>query len=125
MSEGESVLEVRARISTGAAAGFDFLNLGSIGKSLGRSVAAALRAACTSRAAPSRLRLKSNWIEIRELPSELTEVISVTPAISPRRRSKGAAIVAAMVSGSAPGRVADTLMVANSTDGRLATGRKR
>ena len=58
-------------------------------------------------------------------PSVLTEVISVTPAISPRRRSKGAAIVAAMVSGSAPGRVAETLMVANSTDGRLATGRKR
>ena len=31
-------MEVSARISTGAAAGFDFLNLGSIGKSLGRSV---------------------------------------------------------------------------------------
>ena len=58
-------------------------------------------------------------------PSELTEVISVTPAISPSRRSSGAATVAAMVSGSAPGRLAVTWMVANSTEGRLATGRKR
>jgi hypothetical protein len=58
-------------------------------------------------------------------PIELTEVISVTPAISPRRRSSGAAMVAAMVSGSAPGRLAVTLMVANSTEGRLATGKNR
>ena len=119
------VFEVSARIRIGAAAGLDFLNRGSVGRSEGRSVAAALRAACTSRAAPSRLRLRLNWMEMRDDPSELTEVISVTPAISPRRRSSGAATVAAMVSGSAPGRLAETLMVANSTEGRLDTGRKR
>ena len=62
---------------------------------------------------------------MRVVPSELAEVISVTPAISPSRRSSGAATVAAMVSGSAPGRSALTRMVGNSTDGRLATGRKR
>ena len=101
------VLDVNARIRIGAADGLDFLNRGSVGRSAGRSVAAALRAACTSRAAPSRLRLRSNWMEMRDEPSELTEVISVTPAISPRRRSSGAATVAAMVSGSAPGRLAD------------------
>ena len=36
-----------------------------------------------------------------------------------------AATVAAMVSGSAPGRLAVTLMVGKSTVGMLATGRKR
>ncbi len=34
-------------------------------------------------------------------------------------------MVAAMVSGSAPGREAVTLMTGNSTDGRLATGNPR
>ena len=61
---------------------------------------------------------------MRELPSEVTEVSSVTPEISPSRRSSGAATVAAMMLGSAPGRLAVTLMVGKSTLGRLATGRK-
>ena len=85
------VFDVSARIRIGAAAGLDLRNRGSVGRSAGRSVAAALRAACTSRAAPSMLRLRSNWMEMREEPSELTEVISLTPAISPSRRSSGAA----------------------------------
>ena len=48
---------------------------------------------------------------MRVVPSELREVSSVTPGISPSLRSSGAATVAAMVSGSAPGRLAVTLMV--------------
>jgi len=36
--------------------------------------------------APSMLRLRSNWIVMRDEPSEDTEVSSVTPAISPNRR---------------------------------------
>ncbi len=56
-------------------------------------------------------------------PSELVDVISVTPAMLPSRRSNGAATVAAIVSGSAPGRLADTRIVGKSTDGTLATGR--
>src|SRR5260370_549040 len=47
------------------------------------------------------------------------------PAVSRSRRSSGAATVAAIVSGSAPGRLAVTLMVGKSTVGMLATGRKR
>jgi hypothetical protein len=124
MSEGESVLEVRARISTGAAAGLtsEPRQHRQIARQVGRrGIEGRLHAARGA----VELRERSNWIDMRLEPSELTEVISVTPAISPRRRSKGAAIVAAMVSGSAPGRLAETLMVANSTDGRLATGRKR
>ena len=59
------------------------------------------------------------------LPVLLVLVISVTPGISPRRRSSGAAMLAAMVSGSAPGRPAKTTMVGMSTLGSGATGRKR
>ena len=125
MALGAMVLEVRARIRTGEAAGLNFRKVGRFGRSVGRSLRAALSAACTSRAAPSILRLRSNCTVIRLEPSELRDVSSVTPAISPSRRSSGAAMVAAMVSGSAPGRLAETLMVGSSTAGRLATGRKR
>ena len=59
------------------------------------------------------------------LPVLLVLVISVTPGISPKRRSKGAAMLAAIVSGSAPGRAANTTMVGISTLGSGATGRKR
>ncbi len=71
------------------------------------------------------LRLRSNWAVMLVEPSELREVSSVTPAISPSRRSSGAATVAAIVSGSAPGRLALTLMVGKSTVGMLETGRNR
>ena len=55
-------------------------------------------------------------------PTPLTDVISLTPGIRPRRRSSGAATVDAIVPGSAPGRLAETRIVGNSTEGRLATG---
>jgi hypothetical protein len=118
------VLEVSARIMIGTEFGLDLRNVGRDGRSVGRSVCAALIAACTSRAAPSTLRLRSNCSRIRVCPSELRDVISVRPGISPSRRSSGAATVAAMISGSAPGRVAVTEMVGKSTVGMLATGRK-
>src|ERR1700724_543077 len=109
----------------GAPFGLDLRKLGRLGRSPGRSLTAALSAAWTSRAALSILRLMSNWIEIEEVPSELVEVSSMTPGISPSRRSSGAATVAAMVEGSAPGRPADTWMVGNSTLGNAATGKNR
>ncbi len=59
------------------------------------------------------------------LPTAEVEVISVTPGICPSRRSSGAAIEFAIVSGSAPGRAAKTTMVGISTLGSAATGRKR
>ena len=109
-------------MSTGAADGLNLRKVGTSGRSPGRSAAAALSAACTSRAAPSTSRVRSNCIEMLVVPCELTDVSSVTPAISPRRRSIGAAMVAAMVCGSAPGRLAWTRMVGKSIAGRLATG---
>src|SRR5215471_6201791 len=99
----------------GVAVGLDLRKVGDDGRSAGRSVSAAL----------SILRARSNWTVTRVAPNELREVSSVTPAISPSRRSSGAATVAAIVSGSAPGRLAVTLMVGKSTVGMLATGRKR
>ena len=56
-------------------------------------------------------------------PSQLVEVIWSMPAISPSRRSSGAATVAAIMEGSAPGRVAETLIEGKSTLGTAATGR--
>ena len=58
----------------GVAAGLDLRNEGLDGRSAGRSVSAALMAACTSRAAPSMLRARSNWMVTRVEPSELREV---------------------------------------------------
>ncbi len=58
-------------------------------------------------------------------PTAESEVSSVTPAISPSRRSSGAAMELAIVSGSAPGRVANTTMVGMSIEGSGATGKKR
>src|SRR3954447_18091947 len=119
------VLEVSARISTGAAAGLNLRNDGIDGRSLGKSVSEALIAACTSRAAPSMLRARSNCTMIEVCPSDETEVISVTPAMVARWRSSGAATVAAMIAGSAPGRLAETRIVGSSTLGMLETGRNR
>ncbi|MNE16390.1 hypothetical protein D3C87_1658060 [compost metagenome] len=73
---------------------------------VGNRLCAALIAACTSRAAPLISRSRSNCKMTRVLPSELIEVISLTPAIRPRARSSGVATDEAMVSGSAPGNEA-------------------
>ena len=56
---------------------------------------------------------------------ELGEVISVTPAMRPSERSRGVATVAAIVSGLAPGRLADTEIVGKSTCGNGETGSNR
>src|SRR4051812_3977181 len=115
MTLGGIESEDSARMRTGEAEGLTLRRTGCEGRSLGRSLVAALIAACTSRAARSMLRPMSNWIVMLVEPSELDDEISVTPAISPSRRSNGAATVAAMVAGSAPGWVAVTRMVGNST----------
>ena len=79
-------------------------------------------AACTSCAAPSMFRLRSNCRVIDELPSELDEVISVIPAMCPSCRSSGVATEAAIIAALAPGRLARILIVGKSTCGSGATG---
>src|SRR5258708_5175938 len=113
-----------ARIMTGASAGLTLRYVGGAGRFMGRSPAEALMAACTSRAGPSTLRSRLNWILIAAPPKVLTEVISETPEIWPRRRSSGAARVEATVAGSAPGKFAETVIMGKSTRGIGATGRK-
>ena len=82
-------------------------------------------AACTSRAAASMLRFKSNCRVMLAAPRVLDEVISVTAAMRPNCRSSGVATEDAMVSGLAPGRPALTEMVGKSTCGSGETGRMR
>src|SRR5262245_11362398 len=86
---------------------------------------AAFSAACTSRAAESMFRFRSNWSVMFVFPSPLPEVISVIPAMRPNWRSSGVATAVAITSGAAPGRLALTLIVGNSTCGTGATGRKK
>lgn len=106
-----SALDVSARIMIGASAGFTLRYVGLPGMPEGSSVRAALMAACTSRAALSTVRDRSNCSVMRVLPRLELDVISLTPAIAPSARSSGVATVAAMVSGLAPGRLADTEIV--------------
>ena len=68
-------------------------------------------AACTSCAAPSMLRLKSNCRVMLVVPSELDDVIESMPAIVENCFSRGVATAEAIVSGLAPGKLAPTWMV--------------
>jgi hypothetical protein len=68
------------------------------------------------------LRLRSNWSVILVEPSELTEVIEVSPSIVENCLSRGVATEEAIVSGLAPGRLAVTKRVGKSTFGRSLTG---
>ena len=115
--------EVSARIITGESAGLTFRYVGGLGRMAGNSPPAALMAACTSRAAPSIDRSRSNWSVSEAPPMLLLEVSSDTPAIWPKRRSSGAASEVAAVSGSTPGRLACTWIVGKSICGSGAMGR--
>src|ERR1700733_10328563 len=56
-------------------------------------------------------------------PRTLADVISLMPAMRPKRRSRGVATEEAIVSGLAPGSDAETLIVGKSTRGSGDTGR--
>src|SRR6185369_160774 len=89
---------------------------------VGSCARAALSAACTSRAAPSMSRDRSNCKVTRDEPCELDEVISVTPAMRPSWRSSGVATDVDIVSGLPPGNDAETEIVGISTCGSGDTG---
>ena len=103
-------------------AGLTFRKEGGAGMSVGRSRCACEMAACTSCAAASIFRARSNWIVTRVVPSELVEVIDSIPAMVENSFSSGVATEEAMVSGLAPGRLAETVIVGKSTFGRSLTG---
>ncbi len=82
-------------------------------------------AACTSTAAPSSLRARSNSRVICVLPSEFELDIEFRPAMVENWFSSGVATAAAIVSGLAPGRAAVTSRVGKSTLGRSLTRERR
>src|SRR5690606_38043494 len=102
----------------GAEDGLTLWYVGLLRKLDGNMVRAALMAACTSRAALLISRSRSNISEMRVEPSELRELISLTPEIAPSDCSSGVATLEAMVSGLAPDMLADTEIMGKSICGK-------
>ena len=124
-SEIGSVRDVSDRKKIGKSAGLTFRKAGGSEMSGGSCRIEAEMADCTSRAAASMLRSSSNSRVTRVVPSALSDVIARTPAIFENWFSSGVATAAAIVSGLAPGRRAETSMVGKSTFGSSATGSER
>src|SRR5512138_3810970 len=103
--------ELKARYRTGWSDGLTFCSDGGEGMSSGSRRRAREMADCTSWAAASMSRSSTNLMVIRVLLVLLVEVITSTPGIVENSRSSGRATAEAMVSGLAPGRLADTWMV--------------
>src|SRR4051794_34063409 len=106
-----TVSEDTATNRIGWSAGFTFWNEGGVVISGGNFRAAVEIAVCTSSAAPSILRFKSNCSVIWVVPRKLVEVMALMPEITENWRSSGVATEAAIVSGLAPGNVAVTEIV--------------
>ncbi len=124
-TDNGKVAETRLIYMTGKSPGLTFRKLGGMVISTGNFFAATVSAVCTSSAAPSMLRLRSNWIVIDVRPSDDEEVSEVMPAMVDSWRSIGAATDAAMVSALAPGNCPWMLMVGKSTVGSAATASSR
>jgi len=91
----------------------------------GRVEPAALIADCTSCAAASMSRARSNCRVIWLTPNELDEIMVESEGIRPNWRSSGAVTSEAMASALAPGRRVVTCTVGKSTCGNEATGRNQ
>src|ERR1700744_2435664 len=107
----------------GESAGLTFRSVGGLGMFTGSWRDACWMAASTSSDAPSMSRSRSNWMVMAVEPDELCEVMELTPAMDEKALSSGVATAEAMVSGSAPGRLAETWMGGKSTAGNSLTGR--
>src|SRR4030095_3000159 len=105
------VAELKVRNRIGWAGGFTFWDDGGDGMPGGSDRAARAIIDCTSWAAESMSRLRSNCSVMLVLPCPLLELIDVTPAMVENCFSRGVATDAAMVDGLAPGRLACTWMV--------------
>src|SRR5215469_14568747 len=92
--------------------------------SLGNNPLAALIACCTSCAAASILRDRSNCSVIEVMPTPLHDVIWLSDGIDVNCCSSGVATADAIVLGLAPGYCAVTVIVGKSTFGTAATGNK-
>src|SRR5207244_9776110 len=124
-ADGGSVEEPSTTNSTGKSGGFTLRKLGGIVISIGRRRCAMVSAVCTSSAAASMLRLRSNWMVMTLVPCDEFDDIEEMPATFDSWRSMMPATDAAMVSALAPGKVAVTAMVGKSTLGSADTGNRR
>src|ERR1700754_1724513 len=124
-ADNGSVADPSATNRTGKSAGFTFRKLGGIVISIGSRRCAMVSAVCTSSAAASMLRLRSNWMVICVVPCDELDDIDEMPAMVDSWRSMMPATEAAMVSALAPGSVAVTLRVGKSTLGSADTGSRR
>src|SRR6185436_20096422 len=79
---------------------------------------------CTSAAAASMSRSRSNSMTIEVLPCVLLALMVLMPSIVANCLMRGVATDFAIVSGEAPGSEAETLMVGKSVRGRAATGNR-
>src|SRR6266478_5183297 len=95
----------------GLSEGLDLRKLGGEGIPGGSCGSAAEIAVCTSCAAASMLRLRSNCRVIEVDPSVLVELTVLSPALVENCRSSGVATEDAIVSGLPPGSWAVTWMV--------------
>ena len=120
-----SVSDSSTRIVTGKSVGLTFWYEGGDGICGGSDRAVRAICDCTSCAAASMLRDRSNCRVMLVEPWTLLELIDVTPAIVANCFSSGSATADAIVSGLAPGRLALTWSVGKSTFGRSATGSTR
>src|SRR5260221_12512077 len=123
--ESGRVSEVSVRKKIGESAGLTFRNDGGVDMVGGSCFVAAAIAEFTSWAAASMSRSSANWMVMLVRPWPESEVIWSMPAIVENCFSSGVATAAAMVSGLAPGRVAETWIVGKSTLGSEETGSKR
>src|ERR1700756_3168412 len=98
-------------VISSASEGLRFSNVGGCGRFLGRSASAELIAVCTSTAAESTLRDRSNSTVIELAPRELVDEIDTTPGRNASALSRGEVTEAATVSALAPGSVVDTEML--------------
>src|SRR5207244_8509696 len=105
------VAERRLRWMIGSSAGLDFRNEAGAGMPGGSSGVTSAIAVCTSTAAPSMSRSRSICRVTELLPVELLEVIESSPAMPVNWRSSTVATAEDIVLGSAPGRLAPTLIV--------------
>ena len=115
--------DVIERVRIGVSAGLTLLYLGGFGRFAGTNPLATLIAACTSCAATSIGRSRTNWSVIVEVPNELVEFIEDNPLIWPNCRSSGVVIDETITSALAPGYCVVTWIVGKSTVGRAEIGR--
>src|SRR5438105_9792465 len=80
-ADSGSVAEFSETNSTGKSAGLTLRKLGGIIISIGNLRCAIVSAVCTSSAAASMLRLRSNWMVMTVVPCDELEVIEEMPAM--------------------------------------------